>query len=149
MANSTHSSSVSAPCRLEWRPSRLLCAILILLGLGAGLAVLASEMPRPAAWTLAVVAALQGVRLARREARRPVLSWVFPANGAVTVEGMPAREAELVWRGPLAILHWRDRRGVRHRLGWWPDTLPATARRELRLAAGIDGASRAPRPMAP
>lgn len=149
MANSPHSSSVSAPRRLEWRPSRLLCAILILLGIGAGLAVLASEMPRAAAWPLALGAALQGVRLARREARRPVLSWVFPASGPVTMEGIPVREAELVWRGPLAILHWRDRRGRRHRLGWWPDTLPAPARRELRLAAGIDGASRAPRPMAP
>ena len=126
MANSPHSSSVSAPCRLEWRPSRLLCGALILLGMAA-------------------TASSQ----ARREAARPSCVWIFPANGRVTVDGLPAHEPRLVWRGPLAVLHWRDRKGVRHRLGWWPDTLPGAARRELRLAAGIDGASRDRRPMAP
>jgi len=149
MANSPHSSSVSAPCRLEWRPSRLLCGALILLGMAAGWAVLASEMPRLPAWLLAVATTLQGFRQARREAARPSCVWIFPANGRVTVDGLRAHEPRLVWRGPLAVLHWRDRKGVRHRLGWWPDTLPGAARRELRLAAGIDGASRDRRPMAP
>lgn len=149
MANSPNSSSVSAPCRLEWRPSRLLCGALILLGVAAALAVLASEMPRGPAWGLAVAAMLQGLRLAWREAGRPVCLWVFPADGRVTVDGEPVREPRLTWRGPLAILRWRDRKGGRRSLGWWPDTLPAKARRELRLAAGIDDASRDRRPMAP
>ncbi len=119
------------------------------MGVSAALAVLASEMPRGPAWVLALTAALQGFRLARREAARPVCLWVFPAEGRVTVDGVPVREPRLVWRGPLAILYWRDGKGVRRTLGWWPDTLPAAARRELRLAAGLDSASRHRRPMAP
>ncbi len=149
MANSPTSSSVSAPCRLEWRPSRLLAGALVLLGAAAVLAVLASEMPRGLAWPLGVAAGLWGLRLARDETRRPVQHWVFPADGRVTVDGVRVREPVLVWRGPLAILRWRDGQGRRHGLGWWPDTLPAAARRELRLAAGMADASRDRRPMAP
>ena len=37
-------------------------------------------------------------------------------------------------RGPLAFLHWRDRHGHRHRASFWPDTLPAGMRRELKIA---------------
>lgn len=149
MANSPTSSSVSAPCRLEWRPSRLLCGALIGLGMATAWAVLASEMPRGLAWGLALAAAWRGFRSARREMSRPACLWVFLADGRATLDGQAVREPRLVWRGALVILHWRDRRGDRHHLGWWPDTLPAAARRELRLAAGTDGASRDRRPMAP
>ncbi len=140
MANSPNLSNASAPCRLEWRPSRLLAA---------ALAVLTSEMPRGLAWPLAVAAGLRGLHLARRETRRPVQAWVFPADGRVTVDGLRVHEPTLVWRGPLAILRWRDGQGRRHGLGWWPDTLPVAARRELRLAADLADASRGRRPMAP
>lgn len=119
------------------------------LGVAAALAVLASEMPRGLAWPLATVAALRGFHLAWHEVRKPPREWVFPADGRVTVDGQRVHEPTLSWRGPLALLRWRDRRGRRHSLGWWPDTLPAAARRELRLAAGLADASRDRRPMAP
>jgi toxin CptA len=38
------------------------------------------------------------------------------------------------WRGPLAFLRWRDPDGRARRLVFWPDTLPAAARGELKLA---------------
>src|SRR5690606_28884658 len=65
--NSKPSSDGSAPCRIDWRPSRWLLAALLMLALAAPLAVLASELAPPAAWLLAAAALVQGLRLAARE----------------------------------------------------------------------------------
>jgi toxin CptA len=103
--------------------------------LAAG-SVLVSEMPRIAAWPLAVATLVYGSCLARREWRRPHRAFVFPVGDApVLVDGRPATDVALQWRGPLAFLRWRDDGGRLHRAAWWPDTLPAARRRELRLAA--------------
>src|SRR3546814_2254453 len=78
MPHSTRSSSASAPCRppvdasgcrLERRASPLLVAVLLALALAAAFAVLVSEMPRIAAWPLALSALAHGGWLAWREAR--------------------------------------------------------------------------------
>lgn len=138
-------SAASAPCRIEWRPSRWLIAALLLLGLAAPVAVLASELPAPVAGLLAAAAAVHGLDAALREWRRAPCSLVFTGDGRLLVDGQPATAPRLRWRGPLAFLAWRDPGGRRRRLAWWPDTLPPGARRELRLAA--DGLSTArPRP---
>jgi toxin CptA len=144
MPHSHRSSNASAPCRLEWRPSRWLLSALLALTLAAPLAVLASELPRHAAWPLAVAAGIHGLRLMWREHRRvrPVL--VFPGGDApVEVDAVAVDGVTVSWRGPLAFVSWRDGQGRTHRLSWWPDTLPAASRRELRLAA--PGPSRAAR----
>jgi toxin CptA len=65
------------------------------------------------------------------------------------LDGQPLDKAEVQWRGPLAFLVWWDRQGRPQRLSWWPDTLPAASRRELRLAAGSLEAARGHRQMAP
>jgi len=132
---STRWSSASVPCRIDWRPSRWLLAALLLMALAAPLAVLASGVPRLAAWPLALAAAGQGLWLARREARRPRRSLLFTADGRLLVDEAEAHAVDLQWRGPLAFLAWQDADGRRARLAWWPDTLPARWRRELRLAA--------------
>ncbi|MGN6113408.1 MAG: hypothetical protein ACTHOC_10505 [Luteimonas sp.] len=159
MPRSTRSSSASASFRPEarhvaWRPSRWVVAALLLLSVLAPFAVLASEMPRPAAWPLALVAAAFGLRAARREARRAPRRLDLPAGeggtrvdgavvdgvlldgkllGGVRLDGVPLAQATLAWRGPLAFLRWRDAAGRRGRLSWWPDTLPAAQRRVLKL----------------
>ncbi len=136
MSTSTRWSSPSARCRLEWRPSRLAAAALALLTLAAPLSILASEMPRWAAWPLAVAIALHGMCLVRRELRRaPRMLVVDGAAGRWLLDGVALDAAQLHWRGPLARLIWRDADGQRRVLLWWPDTLPSAARRELRLAA--------------
>ena len=151
MPESPNSSHASAACRpraegaagrIEWRPSRLLAAFLALLGALAAGAVLASEMPRMAAWCLAAAALVHGLRLAMRErARAPVgVAWGGRA-GTVSVDGVPVQGAQLHWRGPLAFLRWRDAEGWR-RLAFWPDVLDASQRRTLRLAAGPGGSLR-------
>lgn len=141
MPNSPRWSNGSAVCRLEWRPSRCLLGALLSLGLMAAWAVLASEMPRRLAWPLAALSALEGVRLARREWRRPRCRLVFSGDAApVLLDGRPLDRAGLQWRGPLAFLRWRDRNGRWRHLCWWPDTLPPALRRELRLAATDGGA---------
>jgi toxin CptA len=66
-----------------------------------------------------------------------------------TLDGQPIDNVRLQWRGPLAFLFWRDRQGRPQRLSWWPDTLPAASRRELRLAASCLEAARSHRQMAP
>lgn len=135
MPHSIRSSSASAPCRLDWRPSRWLAIALCLLGVLAGLSLLASEMPATAAWPLALLAVGEGIRLARGTMRSPRRILVWPYDGMPTLDGVALNAAELHWRGPLAFLRWRDAGGRVQRLTWWPDVLPAAARRELRLAA--------------
>ena len=135
-------------CRIPWRPSRWVVGALALLAVLAPFAVLASEMPRLAAWPLAGVAAFAGLRAAWREARRPWrLLALASADGTgsadadarstgatgATLDGEPLAEAALSWRGPLAFLRWQDACGRRGRLSWWPDTLPPAERRVLKL----------------
>ena len=128
MPNSTHWSSASDRCRLEWRPSRWVTGALRALALLAPLAVLASEMPRIGAVPLAAAAFGCGTVLALREARKPPRELSWPAGrGVPELDGRPLDGAVLEWRGPLAFLHWPG-----GRLSWWPDTLPPDKRRELR-----------------
>ena len=142
MTHSHHSSSGSVSCRLEWRPSRWLIGALLGLAVLAAFAVLASEMPRWAAWPLALVSLVGGVWQAWRQAHLPVQGFVFPGNGLAALrQGQPIHDVQLQWRGPLAFLAWRDREGRRQRLAWWPDTLPPAQRRELRLAVGTGNAA--------
>jgi len=120
------------------------------LGLSAAFSVLASAMPRLAAWPLAVAALAYGLWRARRELLLPGHTLFFPGNDLpVMLDGLPIDDVEVQWRGPLAFLLWRDRQGRRRRLSWWPDSLPADRRRELRLAAGHLDASRQRSAMAP
>ncbi|UKE74893.1 hypothetical protein [Xanthomonas graminis] len=145
------SSPPSAPCRLEWRPSRWLLAALALLSVLAPLSILGSDMPRACAWPAAALAVLYAAWLLRREARREPRALLLPAQGSVaaSVDGQPVAALQVDWRGPLAFVRWRDADGRAGRLAWWPDTLPPPARRELRLAAQARAASSAPPQMAP
>jgi toxin CptA len=107
---------------------------LLLVSALAPFAVLASGMPRAAAWPLAGIAAGAGLRAAWREARKPLRYLELPAGpGRAALDGVPLADAALAWRGPLAFLRWRDAAGGRGRLSWWPDTLPPAQRRVLKL----------------
>ena len=161
MSTSHRLSSASATCRLEWRPSRLIAGWLASLAMLCPICLLASGLPRWLAWPLALAAAAWGLRLAWREAGRAP-RWLVLADRATgpgdgiashagpdTLDGRPLARCEIAWRGPLAFVHAVDDAGRHQRLAWWPDTLPAARRRELRLAAAARGASRHGRPMAP
>ena len=148
MPNSTRSSNASAPCRLDWRPSLALAGTLALIGLLAAVAVRASEVPSFLSWPLAVAAALYGAWLTRRELRAAPQRWVV-SNEAVSAGGAALDAASLQWRGPLAVLRYRDGDGrLCHRV-WWPGSLNAAGRRELRLAWAVQTPTPEPRSMAP
>ena len=150
MQSSPRSSAGSSTCRIEWKPSRLLGAMLVLLSLLGAFAVTASEMPRVAAWPLAALALAHGLHLAWKELRLPRSSFVFSGHDApVQVDGRSVRDASVTWRGPLAFARWCDGDGRHRRLAWWPDTLPAAGRRELRLAAPVRRAARKATSVAP
>jgi toxin CptA len=135
MPHSIRSSSTSAPCRLEWRPSRWVTGALLALALLSACSVLASEMPGAMAWPLAIAAAGYGGWLARREHHRSPRQLLWPVGDMpVTLNGEPLQHVQLLWRGPLAFLRWTTSDGRSGHLGWWPDTLPTLQRRELRLA---------------
>jgi len=135
MPKSRHWSIASAPCRLEWRPSRLLAVSLLMLGLLAAAALIGSEIPGPLAWPAGFVAFGHGLWLGRRELLWPTRSLLIPArDGAALLDGVVMADFDVQWRGPLAFVRWRDAQGRRQRMQFWPDTLPAHARRELRLA---------------
>jgi toxin CptA len=108
-----------------------------ILGLLAGLSTLASEMPRFAAWSLAVMAMAYGEWLARRHRNLPSRRLWWIGGRAPDLDGTALQHAMLEWRGALAFLRWRDVDGRIQRLAWWPDTLPRGARRELRLVAEV------------
>ena len=143
------SSNACAPCRLDWRPSRWLIGALLVLGVSAAWSILASEMPLGVAMPLAVLTLWRGLWLARREAGRPVRALVWAADQPPRLDGVLLQDARLSWRGPLAFLQWRDADGRIQRLAWWPDTLPAGARRELKLADAGAGNARSHASMAP
>jgi toxin CptA len=133
--SSNASGSPDASCRIVWRPSRLLTlAIWMLAGL-APFSVLVSGLPRALAVPLALGSAVWTMRAARRYARQAALSFVLPSGVATpTCNGTPMHAPRVHRRGPLARLDWRDPGGARGRCLWWPDSLPAPSRRELRLA---------------
>jgi toxin CptA len=135
MTHSIYSSSACAPCRLDWRPSRWGAGALVAIGALAALSVLESEVPRIAAWPVAVMAILDGILLSRITLRSRPRTLVWPIGGTPLLDGIALSEPHLHWRGPMAFLRWRGEQGRMHRLAWWPDTLPSSARRELRLAA--------------
>ena len=135
MSKSRRSSIASAPCRLEWRASRWLGAMLWSLALFAPFSLIASDLPRGVAWPAALVACAWGVFDARRYRATPARELTIPAGrGAASCGGERIDGLQLGWRGPLAFLSWRDDAGRRHRASFWPDTLPAGMRRELRIA---------------
>jgi toxin CptA len=150
MAKSRPWSSASAPCRLEFKPSRLLALLLILLGILAAVAAVVSELPWSVSLPLAALSAAHGAWLGRRELLRPACSLVIPCNDTVaTVDGAAMGDLQLQWRGPLAFLQWREADGRHRRLQGWPDNLAADARRELRLAMAARAPAHSPRSMAP
>ena len=149
MPHSTHSSDTSAPCRLDWRPSRWLLAVLVVVAVLASFSAVASDLPRWLAWPLAGAALMHGLWLARRERNKPRRSLAIADNGAqVSIDGVRVERFEVHWRGPLAFARWHDGAGRTCRLVWWPDTLRRDARRELRLAAPMPSTARPAHSMA-
>jgi len=150
MPNSQRLSCGSETCRLEWRPSRVLVAVQMSLGVLGACSVLTSEMPWTAAWLIAAAAVVYAALLSVRHlrlARVPVI-W-NGGSGTATIDGIAAGEAWMQWRGPIAFLRWRDGTRRRRCLAFWPDVLDPKRRRELRLAAGPPAASRSGPSMAP
>ena len=135
MSKSRRSSIASAPCRIEWRPSRWMGAMLWSLAILAPLSLLASDLPRAWAWPLALLACAWAIRDARRQHALPSRRLLIPAgSGAATCDGDRIEALRVGWRGPLAFLQWRDGDGRRQRAAFWRDTLDAGMRRELRIA---------------
>lgn len=140
--SSTPSSSPSGsfhrteplPLRLAWRPSCLLQGMLALIGICGCAALWLSEMPMRMAIVATPLVLVASVHHIRRERRSPHREFVVDASGVASLDGRHLDAPRLHWRGPIAFLCWREGRRTR-RLVWWPDTLPAAARRELRLAA--------------
>ncbi len=95
MSHSIRSSNASAPCRLEWRPSRCLIAGLTSLGVLAAFSVITSEAPRLFAWPLALMAASYAAWLVRRESMRRPHQLVWPIDGTPLLDGLALQDAQL------------------------------------------------------
>lgn len=134
MSKSHRSSSASASCQLEWRPSRWVCTWLWGLSLLAPLALLQSGLPGMLAWPLAGGAWLWATRERRAYRSAPPRRLWVTADASLQVDGHPQSQWRVHWRGRLAFIAWRAYDGRCHVLAFWPDTLDAAARRELKLA---------------
>ncbi|MGY8563355.1 hypothetical protein L0938_08045 [Paracidovorax citrulli] len=134
MPSSAISSPGSAPCRLEWRPSRWQLAAHLLFAALMPWVAFASALPAPARWPLGLLAAATAAGQGWQYARRRPRAIVIPARDSpACVDGQPVDALILHDRGPLLQLCWRAG-GRRQACLFWPDTLPAPQRRALRLA---------------
>lgn len=134
MPSPRRSSRKSAPCRLEWRPSRWQCRAQLLIGALLPWAALQTDLP--AGWGVPVGLAAMALAWleAWHQARRPACSIVLPGDdGQSRVDGEAVTDLLVRRRGPLVQLGWRCAGRRRWRL-FWPDTLPPAQARELRLA---------------
>ena len=139
--SSTSASSRPEPTEaFHWRPSRQQQCVLAALAAGAALALLNCGLPAMAAFPASMAVFVRAGWLLHRGWRRPPLR-VEPGPGAARVDGIEVEALEVAWRGPLALMRWRDAGGRVHRLAWWPDVLSAQDRRRLRLAAGSETTS--------
>jgi toxin CptA len=108
-----------------------------------------SNLPAPRwQWAAGAVVLAALVEAAWQVRRRPRHLLVPPGEAAVMVDGRPVEAFAVRFRGPLVQLRWRQG-WQRHALLFWPDTLPAAQRRELRLAVSRRCISRSRRAMAP
>ncbi len=141
--------STSAPFRCEWRPSRWLAGVIVLLGTLGAFAALNCDLPARTAWPLALAAIGWALLLLRREQRRPGHDLLIPPPPApALLDGRPCQWLQLRERGPLLVL--RARLDGRTRvLLFWPDILPRPRRRELRLAVRAHAVSRDATTVAP
>lgn len=125
--------AVAAPCRFHWAPSRALSRLAGALGLLAGIAVIASELPLAVSLPMAAGCLACGHRLAARQAVASAVVVIPPGTGAVTIDGTEVEEFRLLWRGPMVFASWRRAGRLRFLVGG-PDNVGPAARRELRLA---------------
>jgi toxin CptA len=136
-------SSESSSCRIDWRPSRLLCVALAGLGALAAIAVSLSALPLGWKLALAFAALARGAVLARREWNLPPCTLSFELEGGEPVIRRSGREEpmhapQLALRGVFAAMRWRDGNGRARALRWAPDTLGPAGRHCLRLRFGGD-----------
>lgn len=134
------SSNASSICRIDWRPSRALCAGLTCLGVLAGFALLLSDLDAFMAWPAALLCVAMGLHGARSEWRKPALGIIWAGGGEPALIASAAARWELQavslhLRGPLAVLAGRDADGRNQRFVFYPDTLNGAGRRALRLVA--------------
>ncbi|MEP6633031.1 MAG: hypothetical protein ABJA62_02370 [Luteimonas sp.] len=104
------------------------------LGVLALISAIASDLPRTLAWLGGGAALAMGMWWAQREMSRPTQSIVIAGDGRTTVDGAAVEHFGVQWRATLAFVRWRDAQGRWQRRSFWPDTLSAPQRRELRLA---------------
>jgi toxin CptA len=143
------SSNASAPCRIDWRPSRWVTVALWSLTALAPLSLWASDLPGVLAWPLALCVGGGAAWSALRHQRAASMAIVVPAEGEVTVAGQAVEGFDVAWRGALAFLSWQDGAGRDRRLALWPDVLDPATRRELRLVMAARVAVRIAGPVAP
>ena len=135
-------SSESSSCRIDWRPSRLLCVALAGLGGLGAISIALADLPLAARLPLAAFALLHGLQLARREWQRPRCRFELHDGEPALMREAGARPQALAaprlsLRGALlATIAWRAPDGSRQSRTWCADTLPVAARRQLRLHSG-------------
>jgi toxin CptA len=127
-----------------------LCRALPCLGALAAASLWLSAMPVLLVLPLAVLALGYSLWLSRREQRRPLFSlqWSDSEPSVATLElagrSQTLSGVKVLMRGPLACVWGRGADRKMRRFMWYPDTLPAAARRSLRLAGGKQIAESAP-----
>lgn len=131
----------------EYRPSRALSAVVVVLTAGAVLAIALSGLPLWLAIALIVLAPGYGAMSLWRFLRPYVLGLTWRSDGSVSIrlghghgEEVPGELREARVLGFLIVLHLRWASRGRASVWLLPDNLDADTRRRLRVRLGSDGA---------
>ena len=140
--------SASCPFELRRSPQSLLAAPVL-----AALLVLALHLCALPGWLklllLATVLGWAGRHLWQQWQRLPQqLRVPYDPNLSVLLDEHEIDEFQVIWRGPLVLLRWRQQ-GLPSGCLLWPDQLSPALRRELRLAMLSRAIPRNDRSMAP
>lgn len=131
MSNWSHCCAKSLPCRFEWQPAAQVTAGLLVLGLLAMLALLASAWPRPALNLAVCIAGLLAVMQALQWQRRAPLAFVVDRYQArASCDGIELEQLLLIQRCGVHVLRWRLA-GRQRQCVFLPGQLPAAAISEL------------------
>ncbi|HMB57320.1 MAG TPA: hypothetical protein VKM35_08945 [Arenimonas sp.] len=130
----------SLSCRIDWRRSRLFCAGLSLMIALALVSIWLSALPAWLMYLTALMSIAHGLFVLRREWQRPDGTVLIRSDDDVALLNFGAgaeswHGVTIRFRGPVGSLTGCDGNGRHRHLRWWPDTLPAASRRNLRLVA--------------
>lgn len=124
-------------CDVVWRPSRYVRVALLVLPCAACFAIWLCSWPWQGCLVVSIAVMMTGLRQWWRHRCLPPIRILLPINPLfpVQINQVKIDHWQLHWHHHLVVFCWHCHCGRQQRLVFWPDTLPKSQWRELRLTA--------------